>query len=309
MPRKRGRPVSIESDDPTIVRRREKTLERTRRYHARKRAARDEAIRSSQAQVEQIERVVTLPSIQEDEEAATTLLALAVRRPQGVDLDDDSAGSAPERSYEADEHGMGSPAQLSPIPSPSWCRRLGEDAASRPLHSTSRPDHATGPVVEGFFRRYREKPRTTSHSSRSITSSYSSDPDATEPPLPSNVSPSHQRAVDSPLAPGLALRFASAPASRCTATYTDTMDEGGGPGIEDSALGEEDSEPGNESNAFGHEDHETVDEIDPAGQHDDEPGALADDEESLMSFASERGVTTRWKLRASRQCRSYSSSY
>ncbi len=223
MPRKRGRPVSIESDDPTIVRRREKTLERTRRYHARKRAARDEAIRSSQAQVEQIERVVTLPSIQEDEEAATTLLALAVRRPQGVDLDDDSAGSAPERSYEADEHGMGSPAQLSPIPSPSWCRRLDEDSASRPLHSTSRPDHATGPVVEGFFRRYREKPRTTSHSSRSITSSYSSDPDATEPPLPSNVSPSHQRAVDSPLAPGLALRFASAPASRCTATYTDTM--------------------------------------------------------------------------------------
>jgi len=74
-------------------------------------------------------------------------------------------------------------------------------------------------------------------------------------------------------------------------SYADNLriDEGGGPGIEDSALGEEDSEPGNESHAFGHEDHETVDEIDPAGQHDDEPGALADDEESLMSFASERG--------------------
>ncbi|TKA66309.1 hypothetical protein B0A55_10720, partial [Friedmanniomyces simplex] len=225
MPRKRGRPVSIESDDPTIVRRREKTLERTRRYHARKRAARDEAIRSSQAQVEQIERVVTLPSIQEDEEAATTLLALAVRRPQGVDLDDDSAGSAPERSYEADEHGMGSPAQLSPIPSPTSL--LLDDGGNIGSYSFT---------------------------------SGSAEEEGAPADLDSGVS------------------------------YADNLriDEGGGPGIEDSALGEEDSEPGNESHAFGHEDHETVDEIDPAGQHDDEPGALADDEESLMSFASER---------------------
>ena len=44
MPGKRGRPITIQSNDPAIIRRREKTADRVRRYNERKRAERDHAL-------------------------------------------------------------------------------------------------------------------------------------------------------------------------------------------------------------------------------------------------------------------------
>lgn len=44
MPRKRGRPITIQGNDPAIIRRREKTAERVRRYNERKRADRVNAL-------------------------------------------------------------------------------------------------------------------------------------------------------------------------------------------------------------------------------------------------------------------------
>lgn len=46
MPGKRGRPITLQSNDPAIIRRREKNAERVRRYLERKRADRDNAVRA-----------------------------------------------------------------------------------------------------------------------------------------------------------------------------------------------------------------------------------------------------------------------
>lgn len=60
MPGKRGRPITIQSNDFDIVRRREKTAERVRRYHERKRAERDSAVTLVALQTNPAERNAVL---------------------------------------------------------------------------------------------------------------------------------------------------------------------------------------------------------------------------------------------------------
>lgn len=55
MPGKRGRPITIQSNDPAIIRRREKTADRVRRYNERKRAERDHALTLATSQACSIE--------------------------------------------------------------------------------------------------------------------------------------------------------------------------------------------------------------------------------------------------------------
>lgn len=104
MPLKRGRPLSGESNDPGVDRRR--ILDRLRQQRRRERERTDNAIRAevSIAQREQGDNIVTLPSI-EEEDAAVTLLSLGMRKPPDLDVGEDVTSAQQQRNTEdIDEH-------------------------------------------------------------------------------------------------------------------------------------------------------------------------------------------------------------
>lgn len=96
----------MESEDPTILRRREKTAERVKRYYERRRAAVNNTTLATTAQIEQSDKLITLPTV-EEEEAATTLLALGVRASPTLGLPQDRLDAQLQQSaVHVNEHDL-----------------------------------------------------------------------------------------------------------------------------------------------------------------------------------------------------------
>lgn len=89
MPGKRGRPITIQSNDPSILRRREKTAERVRRYFERRRAERDNESKIVGAQSGQGGSDIT---------PAPTPASIEIERPVSVVTLHSSASSSPQVS-------------------------------------------------------------------------------------------------------------------------------------------------------------------------------------------------------------------
>ena len=101
---KRGRPLSGESNDPKVERRRmlERLRQQRRRERERSRSADDAGI--STAQRAQGDQVVTLPSVAE-EDAAITLLSLGMRKSPDLHIGEDIASAEQQGHAEGiDEH-------------------------------------------------------------------------------------------------------------------------------------------------------------------------------------------------------------
>ena len=105
MAEKRGRPISTDSTDPQVLRRRQLTAARTQLYRERQRAARTAAAAAAQPTPDQLshgERVVDAAFTEQD--AAETLSQLGFRV-QGVTLaQDPNATAAQDRSVAVDDH-------------------------------------------------------------------------------------------------------------------------------------------------------------------------------------------------------------
>jgi hypothetical protein len=103
MAEKRGRPISTDSTDPQILRRRQLTAARTQLYRERQRAARTAATtQPTPDQLSHGERVVDAAFTEQD--AAETLTQLGLRV-QGVTLaQDPHATAAQDRSFAVNDH-------------------------------------------------------------------------------------------------------------------------------------------------------------------------------------------------------------
>ena len=100
--RGRGRPLSGESDSAAVNRRREQVRERMRKHRERSRHV--PTATSSFAQQEQGEDIISLPSIKEQDVAAT-LLSLGMRPSQGLQLPQDRFDAQlQQRAIHVDEH-------------------------------------------------------------------------------------------------------------------------------------------------------------------------------------------------------------
>ena len=103
MPNKRGRPL-VETDDPVVRQRRERTAQRTREYYARLRAARAATALVTSEQLQQGERIADLGFTDEDTDAAVTLTQLGLRV-EGLALPQDaSEARLQEGAAHVDEH-------------------------------------------------------------------------------------------------------------------------------------------------------------------------------------------------------------
>lgn len=102
MSTKRGRPLSGESDNVAVNRRREQVRERMRKLRQRQQGPHAGTV--TPAQQAQEERIVSLPSI-EEHQAAETLLALGVRSSAHVQLPDDRLDARlQQQATDVDEH-------------------------------------------------------------------------------------------------------------------------------------------------------------------------------------------------------------
>ena len=143
MPNKRGRPLSGESDDPKIDRRRQ--LDRARQKRRRERQEGESSGRQiSPPQHAQIESIINISSV-EEEEAATTLLSLAMRKSSDLEIPHDFADAQLQQSAEdVDEHDSLYPTR----------RRTKEGTLMR-----------QEPVSHGFFRQFAVPKQRRSRSS------------------------------------------------------------------------------------------------------------------------------------------------
>lgn len=72
MPQKRGRPVSVATNDPVVLRRREKTAARVKRYYDRQRAAATQLRPTVAAQIHESDQNVRVRSSHEEDSAHTS---------------------------------------------------------------------------------------------------------------------------------------------------------------------------------------------------------------------------------------------
>ena len=104
MPAKRGRPLSGESDNPKVDRRRQLERERQQRRRIRQRLATEAQTPVSTAQEEQGDQITSLTTV-EEEEAATTLLSLGMRKSPDLDVPHDNIDAdLIQRADDVDEH-------------------------------------------------------------------------------------------------------------------------------------------------------------------------------------------------------------
>lgn len=177
MPAKRGRPLSGESDSALVNHRREQVRERVRQHRLRQKEMRSTEAQASVAQQEQSDHIVNLTTV-EEEEAATTLVSLGMRKSPNLDIPHDPLDAQLLQSAdEVDEH-----------------------------HSLykERPQDTNGgsgemrTVMKGFFRQF-ARPRP--HTQASIREHNDKEPSTTSaqseiPQLHQNVSsPEHPRVL------------------------------------------------------------------------------------------------------------------
>ena len=104
MSAKRGRPLSGESDSVTVNHRRQQVRERMRRLRQRQRATDNYTTTTTIAQSQQCENIISLPSVAE-EEAAATLLSLGLRKSSDLEIAEDPLDARlQESALDVDEH-------------------------------------------------------------------------------------------------------------------------------------------------------------------------------------------------------------
>ena len=106
MPAKRGRPISSESNSLQVDRRRRVDRLRQQQRRQRQKGQDNPYLQVSQAQQEQYERIISLPSV-EEEDAAATLLSLGMRKSPNIELPHDPTDAELQQSAEdVDEHDL-----------------------------------------------------------------------------------------------------------------------------------------------------------------------------------------------------------
>jgi hypothetical protein len=102
---KRGRPISNDTTDPAILRRRQQTAARMRRIYEQRRLARvADSQPPTQQQIAQAEAIVELPF--EDHDAAQTLVALGLRVQNVVIAQDTADAQLQQEAIEVNEHNI-----------------------------------------------------------------------------------------------------------------------------------------------------------------------------------------------------------
>jgi len=87
-----GRPISLDTDDPVILRRRQRDAERARQSHYRRKAAREATIAVTLEQFQQSQAIVDVPFIEED--ATPTLPQLGIRVSEDILLGQDAENAS-----------------------------------------------------------------------------------------------------------------------------------------------------------------------------------------------------------------------
>lgn len=165
MPAKRGRPLSSESDNIAVNRRREQVRERVRQHRIRQREEQTQQPVVTSAQYEQGESIINLSSV-EEEEAVETSPALGMRKSPDIQIPGDPLDAQLQRrAQDVDEH-------------LSLYRQRRPEGVQLRQHQQHNPT--------GFFRRFAQPKLQMSEPSNACNSAAPAQPNADIPRLPAS---------------------------------------------------------------------------------------------------------------------------